>query len=389
MAVSTLPAIIISSVSNTTSIWERKIMFYSKSRKLWIEHIRLSDGKRRDLTAKTEKELRQKLIAYDPNAKPPRLFSDAADEWEKANTERVEHNTASAYAAHVRRAKESFAGKDISEITPDMVQAYITGLAEADLAKDTVRRALVVVNRIFKYEMVRPGSGVRYNPCAAVEIPRGLKKGKREPPTEEQLAKVTPDGDMGLFAYFMRFTGLRNGELLALRWEDIDRDNMVIHVNKAVEYLGNNPHVKERTKTEAGMRDVPLLNALVSVLPKKKHGYVFGGSRPMTKYEFRSAWTRFCRDHGLAEEIKTVHYAKGNKHTYTSTRYKPLVTPYQFRHEYASLLEDAGVAEFDAKTALGHSSIMVTKDVYTHIREKKHQSRLADKVNSYLANDKE
>ncbi len=187
----------------------------------------------------------------------------------------------------------------------------------------------------------------------------------------------------------MMYSGLRNGELLALKWEDIDRENKKIHVNKAVEYIGDNPHIKESTKTEAGIRDVDLLSVLEDVLPARRTGYIFGGKLPMQKSRFYREWARWCCSVGLGEEIHTSHKSKSNKHTYTSIKYKALVTPYQFRHEYASLLEDAGVSEFDAKTAMGHSSITVTKDIYTHIRNRKHKSNLADKMNAYLANSED
>lgn len=357
---------------------------FQRSNGLWVEKVNVG-GKQRTVTSMDKKKLKQKLAEIGIYEEHGPTFEEAADAWEKYHAEHVAHKTDESYRPHVKRAKEYFSGRYMNDIGPDEVQSYIDWLASQGFAKDTVRRAKVTVNKIYKHCIIQPGSPVRYNPCTAADIPRGLKKERREPPAPEQIERVTPDTDMGLFAWFMMYTGLRNGELLALRWEDIDRENKKIHINKSVEYIGDNPHIKYSTKTEAGIRDVDLLSVLEDVLPARKTGYIFGGKAPMQKSRFYREWAKWCCSIGLGEEIKSSHKSEGNKHNYTSIKYKALVTPYQFRHEYASLLEDAGVSEFDAKTAMGHSSITVTKDIYTHIRSRKHKSNLADKMNTYLS----
>ena len=340
-------------------------MFYSKSRKLWMENT--PDGR---ITAKTKDGLKEKLKEIEADKHKGRTFEEAADAWETTLEKKVEETTAGSYSPHVRRAKEFFSGELIKDVTPDEVQAYVDHLVAQDYAKDTVRRGLVVVNKIFKYEITRPGSEVRYNPCAAVEIPRGLKQTRREPPTEKQILKVTPDSGDGLFAWFLLCTGLRPSELLALRWEDIDRKNKTISIRKAATYLSNQPVVKDRTKTKAGTRMIPLVDALDAVLPDKKTGYVFGGDKPWTKTMQRKRWLSWCRRVGLAESTVEEHVGP-NKHKYKKTIWRPLVTPYQFRHEYASMLEELNISEFDAQHLMGHASIVTTKDKYTHYREQK------------------
>lgn len=362
---------------------------FLKSNGYWVERVEVG-GKIREVSSKDPKKLKKKLaeLSLDKNRGPS--FEEAADAWEKYHAEHVGHKTDESYRPHVKRAKEYFSNRYMNEIGPDEVQAYLDWLASKGLAKDTVRRAKVTINKIYKYCIIQPGSVVRYNPCIAAEVPRGLKKERREPPAPEEIEKVTPDTDMGLFAWFMMYSGLRNGELLALKWEDIDRKAKKIHVYKSVEYIGDNPHIKYSTKTEAGIRDVDLLEVLEAVLPNRKTGYVFGGKDPLRKSRFYREWAKWCCSVGLGDEIHTVHKSKGkNQRTYDSVKYKAHVTPYQFRHEYASLLEDAGVSEFDAKTAMGHSSITVTKDIYTHIRNRKHKGNLADKMNAYLSSPTE
>lgn len=364
-------------------------MFYSETKGAWIARITDNTGKKKEISAKTQKELEKKLLAYNIKATTGRTFEECADGWENAHYSKIEDTTAQAYKAHVERAKEFFAGRYIKDITPDEVQAYVDSLVEKDFAKDTVRRGLVVVNKIFKWAITQPGAIIRFNPCACVEIPRGLKQTQREPPTQEQIAAITPETEMGLFAYFLLCTGLRPGELLALRWEDIDREDKSIRINKNATYANNNAVVKDRTKTKSGMRTVPLLDALDEVLPNKNKGYVFGGDKPLDKNTFYREWTKWCESIGLAEVTLEKHYNRNNKHEYTKRIVKPLVTPYQFRHEFASMLEDEGVSEFDAQHIMGHSSIKITKDKYTHFREKKNKNLDArEKLNKRMSGEK-
>ena len=109
---------------------------------------------------------------------------------------------------------------------------------------------------------------------------------------------------MGLFAFFLLYTGLRRGELLALKWEDIDFENHVINVRQAVTYGGNQPKIKT-PKTQAGNRKVALLDVLEAELKKtpvqSQKGYVFGGEKPLTASQMRVRWLDWCKEVGLAE----------------------------------------------------------------------------------------
>ena len=358
-------------------------MYQRKSDGRWCEKVKV-EGRKDPLviTAKTKTELKKKVDAFRSSGVRGPSFEAAADAWDRWHAGQVEYSTNKSYSAHLDRAKEYFANRYLKDITPDDVQAYVLYLAGRGMARATVARGLHLVNMIFNHAITQPGCPVHYNPCTPAKIPRGLPKSRREPPTPDQLAKVAPTSEMGLFAFFLQYTGLRKGELLALRYEDIDRENKIIHVSRSVSYESNKPIIKS-TKTEAGVRDVDLLDVLDEVLPHKKTGYVFGGKQPLTKIAFRKRWLAWCREVGLAEATQIEHKGK-NGHTYYSTIWKPLVTPHQFRHEYASMLEEAGVSEFAAQHLLGHSSIVTTKDVYTHLRSKK-RTDTAQLVNGFLS----
>ena len=354
---------------------------------MWVEYVTLAPGKRKAFYGKTNAAVKKKMAEFSAEKDAGGRFWAAADAWDLYHATQTTYNANKVYAAPLKRAKEHFGNRYLKDLTADEVQAWIRMLANQGYARRTVQLHLDMLRMIMDYAITRPGSGLVYNPCAAVRLPSGLPQTRRLPPTDEQLALVTPDAEseMGLFAFFLLYTGLRRGELLALRWEDIDRQAKTISVTKSVYYEGNQPLIKT-PKTEAGNRVVDLLDILDEVLPEGKTGYVFGGEKPLTKIQFRKQWIKFCREVGLAEEIKTERTG-ANGHVYTSTTYKPTVTPHQFRHAYASMLDDAGIDETSAKTILGHSSVVVTKDIYTHLREQK-RKRIGGTLNEYLKGSK-
>ena len=164
----------------------------------------------------------------------------------------------------------------------------------------------------------------------------------------------------GFLAYFLLYTGLRMSEARALEYNDIDWENRLINVNKKIVDDDNNPILRYETKTEAGTRQVILLDRVADLLPKKKNGIIFcneaGGY--LTKKQLQRNWDNLRRDYNLN------------------------VTAHQLRHAYATMLYEAGINEKDAQDLMGHSDIRLTHAIYTHIR-KEHKAETAEKLNNF------
>lgn len=335
---------------------------------LWQERISLPGmAKPKYFYAKTQKELKKKIAAWNQEQAAGKTFEACADAWDRWHEGQVSYNGAEAYRAAMKRTKEQFKGRRIDDIRPDEIDAYIRYLAGRGYARRTVQLYLDMLRMIWDYSIVR--GWTTFNPCGAVKLPSGLPKGRRDIPSDGQIERVKAGLflEFGLFAYMLLYTGMRRGELLALRWEDIDRGRKVIHVNKAVYFAGNTPMIKE-PKTESGRREIVLLDALAAVLPKQGNGYVFGGEKPLTKTQVRKRWLKWCREAGLEGEEGSV------------------ITPHQLRHAFATILFDAGIDVKVAQELLGHSSIQVTRDIYTHIRKSRMEST-AETLNKYLSGD--
>jgi len=317
-------------------------------------------GPRHPIYDRDPAKLYRKIQEKESGEAPPLSFEAAADAWERKHWDRIGSKTAETYTAPLRRIKQQFSGMDAEQVSAQNIQAFLADLGKQGFSRRSVQMHRDILNMIFNDAIVE--SGLRFNPCVAVSVPRNLPTKKRELPKDAAIeaVKAGKDAPFGLFALVCLYTGLRRGEALALQYEDIDRAAGVIRVTKSVEFIGNNPHIKQ-PKTAAGMRTVPLLEPLADVLPDEKTGLIFpredGGL--LTKTQYRKRWVKYCE--AIGHEI----------------------TAHQLRHGYATILYEAGVQDKDAQELLGHSSISVTRDVYTHIRQSQKEAT-AKRLNDFL-----
>ena len=317
------------------------------------------DSKRKTFYGKTQREVLGKIMQFEEGREAGPLFSVLADEWEVEEEKSVEYNTMKPYRACVRRAKERFEGRRITEITPKMVSSYVLWLAEKPFAAKTVKHHLSVLKMICRKAMI--DGYIDSNPAELVSVPTGLSKTRRELPCDADIQKViaSVEKPFGLFAYLILYTGLRKGEALAL--EGLDFSDGEIAVNKSVYHEGIQPKIKW-PKTQAGKRKVPILSPLSSILPNEKAGLLFPGESGglMTESEYRSYWSKYVKESGIA------------------------CTPHQLRHAFATILFEAGIDEKDAQDIMGHSDISLTRNIYTHIREAR-QKKSVGKIEEYIS----
>lgn len=318
---------------------------------------------------KTKAEVNQKILAYQGEAIESKMFEDVAWEfraWHEANSA---YKTWECYSAPFKRLLEAFSGNRINSITPRRINEMISAVAKLGYSKRTVSAQLTLINMIYDFAILH--GYVETNPAEYVKVPKELSQKKRELPDEKviEIIKNNKEHPFGLLPYFILYTGCRRGEALAIRYEDLDFENSQIIINKSIYFANNKPNIKT-PKTKSGIRKVPFLNPLKDALPKKKSGYVFEkNGEPITQSSFTKRWRRYCLDCGLAEIVN-------GKTEYT-------VTLHQLRHAYATILYEAGIDEKLAQEILGHSSIVTTKNIYTHIKESKIQEA-TDKLNRFI-----
>lgn len=353
---------------------------------MWVERVPVPWRKTPiTLYAKTKPALKIKLRDFNAELELGLTMDEALDLWLAKKEKEVSYKTYEGYQAPVKRIRETFGPDRAKQVSPDQIQAFINGIAAKGYKRTTVQRPLDVLRMMFDFLITTPGSGIRINPCNGVRLPKGLQQECRDLASREavEIVKANVSHPFGLYPFFIMYTGLRDGEVLAITDKDI-RDGKIC-VSRSVSWQPNQPVLKE-PKTENGIREVVILSPLASVLPKFK-GYLFSsdkGKSPLTKQEFRRRWDGYCRDVGLAVAEVEVHKSKGkNNRTYTKTIWHNTICPYQLRHEFATFCFDAELDPKDTAQLMGHSNESITRKWYTHIQEQRKEST-SKKLEEYI-----
>jgi integrase len=265
--------------------------------------------------------------------------------------------------ALVARVLPALGGLRLSEIRRVDVQDFADCLCAEGLDPSTVRNTLMPLRAIFRRAVARGEVGL--NPTSGLELPamEGARDRIASPAEAAALLAALPEQDRAIWATAM-YAGLRRGELLALRWEDVDLAAGVIHVERSWD-------VKEGAigpKSRAGRRTVPIPAVLREYLVGHKlrsgrHvGLVFGTSyaQPFTPSNVRrranAAWIR------AGFEPMGLH---------------------ECRHTFASLMIAAGVNAKSLSTYMGHSSVTITLDRYGHLMPG-NETEAARRLDAYL-----
>jgi integrase len=326
------------------------------------ETIRKIDGKRVAFRGKSDAEVDKKLLEFERSREEQShpLFKDVSAEWEEDHIPTLSFNTARNYKTQNKIVTEHFGEYRIDEITPQMIQAYLS--SHKTQARKTVTNRLLTLNLIFNFAILH--GYITVNPCAAARVPKGLSQQHRRPPTEEEtkiIKKYGSDPD-GLMPLLILCTGCRKGEAMALLDTDIDHKAKTISITKSVYFDHNRPMLKP-PKSDAGYRVTPVPNFLLKLLPKTQKGVpLFPGNHVyMDAGQFERMWTRWQKKTGLD------------------------LTAHQIRHGYATILYEAGIQAKDAQLYLGHAQLSTTMDIYTHIRQN-HRAATDKKINSAFNN---
>ena len=343
-------------------------MFTRRKDGLFMGYWRDDNG-RHALYDRDPEKLYFKIQEKEAPAVP--TFAEIADAWEESHVSGLNRGTQATYKAPLQQLRDDLGDMEITKVTPMDVQRIM--LKEKAQAYSYKHAALKksLLKQIFD-SAVAEGL-IPYNPASSINVPRGLKKGRIEAPEKSQQTIIAKNLDkpFGDFVAVLLYAGLRTEEAAALTWGDIDRKAKVIRVHAAVDLHGT-PTLKE-TKTDAGARSVPLLPQLVPYLKKPKGAkdgdYIFHeNGKLLTRGQITSRWLNWCKAAGLAEQ-RTYENRHRGKTECTRTEWRPLITPHQLRHNYATVLFEQDVDELTTQQIMGHKDISTTRSIYTSLRK--------------------
>lgn len=324
----------------------------------WQETVTIEvDGrpKTKYFYGKTKAEVTRKIAEYnadkDTRAAGP-LFAAVAEDWWEHHEPTLAETTRRGYRPAMARASVALGSIRIRQLRPLDINRFMEGcVRENGMADKTARTQLMVINLICRHA-VQLGY-IDVNPAHELRVPRGLARVKRGTASTEDIVKVKASYDIpfGDFAFWALYTGCRRGELAALTWADVDMEARTITISKSLYRSETGKMQLKSTKTEAGIRTVPILDKLYEklnpgtgpVFPREDGGY-------LTDRQLMRRWEKYQTLTGVS------------------------CTPHQLRHAYATMLYEAGLDAKDAQYLLGHAQLSTTMDIYTDIREQRRKA---------------
>jgi integrase len=321
------------------------------AREAWLVDFKDAAGKRRYKQFDRKKDADAWLVRARNDVAAGTFTADAAsitvaaaaDQWlERCDANGLERSTLTQYRSHARHHITPHLGKvKLSRLTRPQVEAWLDYLVRHGRTRELARRALRSLKSIIG-EAQRLGQ-VAQNVARDVKVamPRRHQVKVTIPTKAEVKALLdsAADRQRALLTAAV-FTGMRASELRGLRWQDVNFRDQVVHVRQRADTSGG----LGSPKSASARRDIPMAPALVTALkewrlacgPKRgTHDLVFPGrfGRPLSH--------NTCRD-----ELGRLH---------------------RFRHFFASWLIDQGFGPKRVQALMGHASISVTLDIYSHL----------------------
>lgn len=309
-----------------------------------------------------EKDIHNQMLNYREKVENGADFATVADSWYALALEKLEDTTTVRYKSLKNRCVDYFGDSYIKEIKPFDVEKFLLKLTRENFSTKSIKDHLSVLRLIFKHGIVY--FDAENNPAAYISIPKGKSSKPRNALTEEEqeVVKNSIDKPFGLYAITLLYTGMRRGEAIALKWSDIDFERKIITVADNAVFPTNQPKIKN-PKSDAGARKIILIEPLAKILfplvPADRSQFVFSGDTIRGNSWYTRQWKTFRK----ATELD--------------------VTPHQLRHTYATMLFEADIDIKDAQNLMGHADISTTRNIYTHVREKRLEETAA-KLNNFI-----
>ena len=240
---------------------------------------------------------------------------------------------------YVNIVKRYFPNKNIKQITIEDCQLLLNKLYDEGYAKATIKKCNGILSQSLQWAVKI--KLINENPTLDLIIPKAYTKKVRALTEKEQVVietfcKETLYGDL---IYFLLYTGLRVGEMINLKWNDINFEENTIIVRES--------------KTDAGLRTIPILEKAIYIIKKqqksKKDNFVF---HTVHNVHITYECMKKCAD----KLRKKTDYQNFTCHV--------------CRHTFATRLIEKGASPKSVAALLGHKKVEFSLDIYTDVENK-------------------
>ncbi|MBL8080436.1 MAG: site-specific integrase [Anaerolineales bacterium] len=282
--------------------------------------------------------------------------------WLESKSLSIRPLTASGYRGTAERDILPFLGKmRLQQILPTHINDLYARLKEEGRGARMIQLAHVVLH-IALEQAVREGILGR-NPTDAVQRPK-VERTEFQILNEEQVRQfmvAAASSPYGTLFYLALATGMRKGELLGLKWTDLDADKATLHVQRQLQQLPGQRFSLVPTKTKAGRRQIKLgqetlRRLLVHKVQQESAKTDAGGQWYENDLIFSSNDDTFIDRTKVFRELRKV----------LKSADLPLIRFHDLRHTSISILLEMGMPVNTVQQRSGHSKASVTTDIYGH-----------------------
>lgn len=361
-----------------------------------LRHENLKDPK--DIYAKTVKELESKIKdtmnELDHGVISGKvLFGPFLEKWlYDIKFMNIKNTTKSMYEAPYRNyiKNSSLSKLKLTDVTRDKVQTFYNDLQKKDVGIPTIRVIHLIIGAALRYAY--NNDMIIKDFTKALILPKisetdRLKKDEEIHVFSMKEQKIYVENIKGnpykIIFLTALYTGLRQSELLALTWDDIDLEKNILSINKIAKYqkiitkegTGENKIIVQTPKSISSIRKVPIPQTLANIL--KQHRAKLNETKLSFGKGFNSKNLIFYNPKGDYYSGKLIYYyfKKSIKDINKTIKNKlPLITFHDLRHTYATRLFELGENPKTVQELLGHSTISITLNIYTHVMDETKQN---------------
>lgn len=375
--------------------------YSTKQGQMWLfkmdTGINPQTGKRKTTTRrgfKTKKEaqgaaakLKQELLSGISITNSNITFNEIFTQWFSNHSKTIKPSTKKSIESKFKKHILPRFGKlKINEITRTYCQQMINEIADSIKSVNDIK---IQANQVFKYALKM--DIIQKNPLEYVSIPKQQKDLIDEDTHESErnywkkdevknflsIAKEELSLRDHILFHLLIYTGARKGELLALKWDDVNFDTGFIRLTKTL-FHNEGKFIFQTSKTKESRRLISLDTKTLSLLKKWRVEQIQANLADACINS--ESKVIFTRDDGSPMRLAYLNdklSALIKKHKLHG------VTIHGLRHTHASLLFEAGASIKEVQERLGHSDIQMTMNIYTHVTDDL-KEQTAEKFQRYI-----
>jgi len=329
------------------------ILYFGLGDKLKSSKLKYTNVNKNILIGKFKSGLLDDELNLNAGKNVPTV-EDLLNEVMSSKSKALKHKTLLAYRVTCRtKIVPYFKDRLVTEIKPIDIKRFQDSLLDKGLGKGSINLTRVLLKQVFNLAILN--EHITLNPIKMVDMPQFKKKKvKQKPLTLDEIDLILENtkGHIKNFLGIAFFTGARSGEILALKWEDIDFVTDTISINKTIaEGYINSP------KTNSSNRDIEMLPEAKKFLKAQqletglKKSFVFLNHRD----EYYGSNTHFYDN--FQRTLKRLGLEQRSLHN--------------TRHTFASMMLNNNIDPLWVSNTLGHENLNITLSIYTHYMPKK------------------